>query len=93
MIVLSKFELVLLIVSVLVYYFFLRNVTSDKTDRAVQDIEKGIKRLKSTIGKPYGEPFVIRPNEYEIEQEQKRAEAKKEKGFENIKEFVKKVEK
>ena len=43
--------------------------------------------------KPYGEPFVIRPDEYRIEQEQKGKKVKEEKGFVGIKEFVKKMKK
>lgn len=61
--------------------------------RLGKDLVKKVKKAQEKPKKPYGTPFVVRPDEYRTEQEQKKAQAKKEKGFENVKEFVKGMEK
>ena len=74
-----------------------------KKGNVYNDIGSKVERFKTALKKQglvstgantnpaYGEPFVVRPNEYELEQEQ--LKGKKEKGFENVKKFVKKMKK
>lgn len=89
MIVLSKFELVIMFAGLILLHL-LRHFKPRFTKSIPEEIFPFVPPLE--YSKPYGEPFVIRPDEYRIEQEQKKKQAKREKGFENIKDFVKRNE-
>ena len=85
-IMLNEFELIVLATVVFVLHFLrkgLKDVREMKSRHTVSSPEKK---------EAYGEPFVVRPDEYRVEQEQKKEEIEEE-GFEPISEFVKKIPK